>query len=334
VRHILLLTLALAVTPAALGAQPPARDGDGGASREPTYKLTGTRVAFAQNVRIAADEEITDGVAVFGGSLRVDGRVSDGILVVRGDVQLGPAADVRGDVVIVGGSLIRDPESRLAGAVSYVSLGEWSRGTGLLDWRPSLAWGETGRWLRLGATVFRVAAIAAFMILVLLVARAPVARVGRAAAAEPVRAAVIGLAAEVLFLPFVLVCSIALGITVIGLPFVFLLVPIAFALAFIAFLLGYTALACRLGEWLEDRLGWRPRSAFTATAMGMLLIIGPTLLARALGIAPEPARVAAFGVLVFGVCLEFVIWTIGLGATLMTGFGRWNTSPPPLDASL
>ena len=331
-RHILLLTLALVITPLALAAQPPARDS--GAGREPTYKLTGTRVAFAQNVRIAADEEITDGVAVFGGSLRVDGRVSDGILVVRGDVQLGPAADVRGDVVIVGGSLIRDPESRLAGAVSYVSLGDWSRGTGLLDWRPSLALGETGRWLSLGATVFRVAAIAAFMILVLLVARAPVARVGRAAAAEPVRAAIIGLAAEVLFLPFVLVCSIALGITIIGLPFVFLLVPMAFALAFVAFLLGYTALACRLGEWLEDRLGWRPRSAFTATAMGMLLIIGPTILARALGIAPEPARLAAFGVLVFGVCLEFVIWTIGLGATLMTGFGRWNTSPPPLDASL
>ena len=68
--------------------------------------------------------------------------------------------------------------------------------------------------------------------------------------------------------------------------------------------------------------------------MGMLLIIAPTILARVLGVAPEPARVAAFGVLVVGVGLEFVIWTIGLGATLMTGFGRWNTSPPPIDAPL
>lgn len=333
-RHILLLALAITCAPLAGWAQPSPPDVDAGETRARTYKLTGTRVAFAQNVRIAADEEITDGVAVFGGSLRVDGRVSDGVLVVRGDVQLGPTADIRGDVVIVGGTLIRDPGARLAGSVSYVSLGDWSRSTGLLEWRPSLALGESWRWLSLGATVFRVAAIAAFMILILLVARAPVARVGRAAAAEPVRAAIVGLAAEVLFLPLVLIFSIALGLTIIGLPFVFLLVPIAFVLAFIALLLGYTALACRLGEWLEDRLGWRPRSAFLATAMGMLLIIAPTIIARLLGVAPEPARMAAFGVLVFGVGMEFVIWTIGLGAALMTGFGRWNTAPPPLDARI
>jgi hypothetical protein len=333
VRHILLLTLALSVIPLILSAQPTVHDGDRGERREQTYRLTGARVAFAQDVRIGSDEAITDGVAVFGGSLRVDGRVGDGILVVRGDVHLGPTADVRGDIVIVGGSLIRDPESRLAGAVSSLSLGDWSRRTGLLGWRPNLGLGDTGRWLGLAATVFRVAAIAAFMILILMVARAPVARVGRAAAAEPVRAAIIGLAAEVLFLPIVLIGSIALGITIIGLPFVFLLLPLAFALALVAFLLGYTALACRLGEWLEDRLGWRPRSAFMTTAMGGLLIIAPTLLARVLGVAPEPARVAAFGVLILGVCLEFVIWTIGLGVALMTGFGRWNTSPPPLDAS-
>jgi hypothetical protein len=29
-----------------------------------------------------------------------------------------------------------------------------------------------------------------------------------------------------------------------------------------------------------------------------------------------------------GVVVEFVVWTIGLGATLMTGFGRWSTVPP------
>jgi hypothetical protein len=200
-----------------------------------------------------------------------------------------------------------------------------------MDWRPRLALGESGRWLSLAATVFRIAAVAAFMLLILLVARAPVARVGRAAAAEPLRAAIIGLAAEVLFLPLVLICSLALGITIIGLPFVFVLVPVAFMLAILALLLGYTALACRLGEWLEDRLRWRPRSAVLAATLGLLLIVTPTVAARLLGVGPEPLRVAAFGVLVFGVCLEFLIWTMGLGATLMTGFGRWNSTPPPLE---
>ena len=77
--------------------------------------------------------------------------------------------------------------------------------------------------------------------------------------------------------------------------------------------------------------GWRPRSAVLATAMGMVLIITPTLLARLLGVAPEPLRLAGFGVLVAGALVEFLIWTIGLGATLMTGFGRWNTTPPPIE---
>ena len=57
------------------------------------------------------------------------------------------------------------------------------------DTRSALRFGETGRWLSLAATVFRVALLLMVMVVVLLLARAPVARVGRAAAAEPVRAA-------------------------------------------------------------------------------------------------------------------------------------------------
>lgn len=321
----LLLGLAVLVEPAAL--QPPAAEP---APPAVAYKLTGTRVAIGQDVTIAADEEILDGVAVIGGSLRIEGRLREGAVVVGGDVHLLPSADVPGDLVLVGGTLIRDPGARVTGNVSYVSLGSWTRSIGILDWRPRLEFGNAGRWLSLAGTVFRLSLLAALMLVVLLVARAPVARVGRAAAAEPVRAAIVGLAAEVLFLPTLLVGCIALGITIIGLPFIFLLVPLAFLLAFVALLLGYTALACRLGEWLEDRLGWTPRSAYLATALGLLLIVAPTMLARLLGVAPEPLRMAAFAVLVTGVVAEFLVWTVGLGAALMTGFGRWNTTPPPM----
>jgi hypothetical protein len=146
------------------------------------------------------------------------------------------------------------------------------------------------------------------------------------------RAVIIGLAAEVLFLPSLLIVSIALGLTIIGLPVVALLVPGALIVAFIALILGFTALACRLGEWIEDRLGWRPQSAFLATLMGFLIIIGPTLVARLLGVAPEPLRLAAFAVLIAGITIEFLVWTVGLGAALMTGFGRRNIVPPPLRA--
>jgi hypothetical protein len=60
------------------------------------------------------------------------------------------------------------------------------------------------------------------------------------------------------------------------------------------------------------------------------LIVTPTVVARLAGVAPEPMRWAAFGLLAFGLTVEFIVWTIGLGATLMTGFGRWSTAPPPV----
>jgi hypothetical protein len=294
-----------------------------------TYRLTGSRIAVGQDVVVERDEEVADAVVVVGGSLRVEGRVRDGILVVGGDVHLSPSADVNGDVALVGGNLTRDEGARLIGSVSHVSFGDWSRVINM-RWWPGLDFGDLSRWVTLVGAFARVSLLAVLMAFVLLVARAPVARVGRAAAAEPLRAVIIGLAAEVLFLPGLLVMSIALGLTIIGLPFVALLVPGALIVAFIALILGFTALACRFGEWLEDRLGWRPQSAFLATLMGFLVIIGPTLVARLLGVAPEPVRLAAFAVLVAGVTFEFLIWTIGLGAALMTGFGRWNTAPPPL----
>ncbi|MEZ5288506.1 MAG: polymer-forming cytoskeletal protein [Vicinamibacterales bacterium] len=328
------LLLAGALTGAAVGAvaQPlPSQPSD--PSPPPAvYQLTGTRLAVAQDVHVAANEEVTAGVFVVGGSLRVDGRVRHDIVVVGGDVHLGPQASVLGDVLLVGGTLIRDQGSRLTGRASYVSMGEWWRRTGIFGWRPRLEFGGAGRWLSLAATLGRVTLLLVLMGLMLLIARAPVARVGRAAAAEPFRAAVVGLAAEVLFLPVLLVASLSLGITIIGLPFVFLLIPFALTLATIALLLGYTALACRLGEWLEDRLGWRPRSAFLATTIGLLLIVLPTLVARVIGVAPGPLSMTAYAVLVAGAVAEFAVWTIGLGATLLTGFGRWNTTPPPIDA--
>jgi hypothetical protein len=296
-----------------------------------SYRLTGTRLGVAQSIHVGADEEIRDGVVVVGGSLRVDGRVHDGVVVVGGDLRLGPTAEVRGDIVLVGGTLIRDPGARIDGGVSQVSLGQWWRDLGVTAWWPRLTTGDAGRWLGLAATTVRLVLLVLFVGLMLAIARTPVARIGRAAAAAPLRAAAVGLAAEVMFLPVLLAFSIALGITVIGLPIVAVVVPLAVLTAVVAFLLGFTALACRLGEWVEDRLGWRPRSAYLAAAIGMALIMLPTLLARVLGVAPEPVRVTAVVLITAGIAVEFLVWTIGLGATLLTGFGRWNLAPPPLD---
>ena len=321
-RALLTLVLASLVAPVAVFAQ---------STEITTYKLTGARVAIGQDVRVERDEEVTDAAVVILGSLTVEGRVRDGIVVVGGDLHLGPASDVRGEIVLVGGKLTRDAGAQQSGRVNYVSFGEWSRFA--TAWFPAFSFGGFGefrQWLSLAGTLGRVSLLAVLMALMLIVARAPVARVGRAAAAEPLRAAAIGVAAEIFFVPFLIAASIALAITIIGIPFVAILVPMALVVAGFTLLLGYTALACRLGEWLEDRFGWQPGNAFVSTALGFFLIAGPTLAARLIGLAPPPMRFGAWALLVAGLTIEFLVWTIGLGAAIMTGLGRWYTVPPAI----
>ena len=295
-----------------------------------TYRLTGTRIAIGQDVRVERDEEVSDAAIVIGGSLTIDGRVRDGVLVVGGDLHLSSTADVRGEIVIVGGQITRDAGARQYGTVNYVSFGDWWRRE--FGWLPVIRFGEVGRWLSLAGTVARVSVLGVLMVLMLLVARAPVARVGRAVLAEPLRAFVIGFAAEVFFVPFLIAGSIGLALTIIGIPFVALLVPIAIVLAVFAFVLGFTALACRIGEWVEDRLGWQPGNALVATAIGSMILLGPTLFARFLDIAAWGAGSITFLMIAIGLTVEFIAWTMGLGAAIMTGLGRWYTVPPAIAA--
>ncbi|HXG88221.1 MAG TPA: polymer-forming cytoskeletal protein [Vicinamibacterales bacterium] len=297
------------------------------------YRTTGSRVAIGRDIQVARDEEVSDAVVVVGGSLRVDGRVRDGLVVVGGNVTLGPSADVRGDVVLVGGRLYRESGAQVRGRVSDVSFGNWGTWSIAGVDLPRVSFGNFGSfggWLSLLSAMFRIALLFVLMALVLVLARAPVARIGRAAAAEPGKAFILGLAAELLFLPALVIGSIGLIMTIIGIPLVVLLIPIAFLAGFLALIMGFTGLACRLGEWAEDRLGWRAHSAFLASAIGLVLIIGPTMLSRVIEIAPAPLQIGAFALFMTGVLLEFVVWTVGLGAALMTGFGRWSTVPPPV----
>jgi hypothetical protein len=299
-------------------------------TQETTYRMTGSRIAVGQDVRVEANEEVSDTLIVIGGTATIEGRVRDGVLVVGGDAHLGPRADVTGQIVLVGGQLIREEGARHFGRVSYISFGDWWRRSA--PWLPRVTFGEFGRWMSLAATMLRISLLAVLMGLMLVVARAPVARVGRAAAAEPLRAILIGFAAAVFFVPVLVAVCIAMAITIIGLPFIAIVIPLAIATAFFALLLGYTALACRIGEWIEDRLGWRASSAFLATGLGFLIIAGPALVAAMFRFVGPwgPYSGGSFVLSIVAGSIELIVWTIGLGAAIMTGLGRWHTAPPPI----
>jgi hypothetical protein len=323
---LLLLVAASAASPQAQNTSPT----ESTPPEQPrVFRTIETRIAIGRSITVEADEEVTDAVVVIGGSVRVEGHVRNDLVVIGGNADLGPQSDVRGDVVVVGGRLTREPGARLRGSVTDITFGEWA------PWQfggwyiPAFDFGDFGRWVALFSAMFRISLLAIVMAVLLIIARAPVARIGSAAAASPGRAFVTGLAAEILFIPVLVIASLGLIITIIGIPLVVMLVPMAVLTGVLAMALGFTALATRVGEWIEDRFGWRGHNAFLAAALGLVVILGPTLLSRVLGLTPG-IGIAGLLLLMTGAMIEFVVWTIGLGATLMTGFGRWSTVPPPL----
>jgi hypothetical protein len=186
------------------------------------------------------------------------------------------------------------------------------------------------RWLTLAGTLTRLGLIAAAVSLVWLLAGPRVARIEAAASAAPLKAGAIGFGLQILFIPVLIVVSLVLAITIVGLPFVAVVIPLALAAMFLAMLLGFTSLAHAIGAWTARRLGGDAAPGLWVAVLGVLLIVLPTLLSRVLGVAPETLGAAAVALLVVGTVLEYVAWTIGLGAAAMTGLGRRATVPPPI----
>jgi hypothetical protein len=166
--------------------------------------------------------------------------------------------------------------------------------------------------------------------LVVVLAGGRIRRIGDAAAASPLRAGAIGLGLQVLFVPVLVVISVVLAITIVGLPFIAVVVPLALVAMFAAMLLGFASVAHAVGAWASRRLGWSMDTAVWAVLLGLGLIVLPTVMARIAGLSPELFRAGAFALLVAGTMIEYIAWTVGLGAAAMTSFGRFASVPPPV----
>jgi len=309
---------------------PPVADAGSRAERGPAYRRTGARLGVAKPIVVAVDEEVTDGVFSLGGTVRVEGRVRDGIVVVGSDLELAPTADVLGDLTVVGGQLTIAEGARHAGAVHHAVGGAWPN----WSW-PTFGWswfnpGGAASWLPLAGTTARILLLGLVMAALAAAARGPVSRIGAAAAGAPIRAALVGLAAQVMFVPALVVLAVVMAVTIVGLPFVAVVVPLAVLMMLATMVLGFTSLAGRLGQALGGSFTAAGRGLVAAVLAGLLLIVLPTFLARLVGVGPDALRFVAVALLVVGTVVEYLAWTLGLGAAIMTGLGRWAVVPPPV----
>jgi hypothetical protein len=306
------------------------RSRDGGAG--------GDRVRFGGSILVGEGEVVDGDVVSIGGSTRVDGEVRGDAVSIGGGLQLGPHANVQGDAVSVGGSLIRDPGARIDGKVVDIG-GGWPLRPGQWSWTrfPSggfapfgaVFFGAAAGIIALMSTLMRVLVLCLLSSVVLFVGREYVERVGSRAAAEPLKAGAIGLLAQLLFGPLLILTIVVFVITIVGIPLL-LLVPFAMLAFGVVLLIGFTAVAYNLGRLANARFAWNHGNAYLTAITGIMLLLSPVLIARVLGLATW-ILFPVTGTLVFvGLLAEYLAWTVGFGAVALLRFERPPSVPPPV----
>jgi len=289
------------------------------------WRKSSAKVHIGSSIVVAEDELVTDPVVAVGGSVTVLGRVDDDVVAVGGSVRLGPKARVRGDVTAVGGRVEQERGASIGGTVNEVRIGPQ------FDFKPWHVF--DGLWLegfnvvgggfRLLATLMRISIVLLLVLLVALVAAQPVERIGERAGREPWMSGFTGLLAQVLFVPVLVITVVVLAVSIIGIPLL-LLVPFAIIGFLLAVLVGFAGVAWRVGRWAVGDA----RPTFVALAVGVVLVCAVGLLARTISLMPLPLWPITWFVGVIGFFVEYVAWTVGLGAALLTRFGTRGGRPP------
>jgi hypothetical protein len=290
-------------------------------------RRSGDQVRIGRDVAVAEGEVIDGDVVAVGGAVRVDGEVRGDVVAVGGSATLGPRARVDGDVTVVGGRLNRDPGAEVSGKAQEVSLGgidfdRWS-------WRRNpvgMWWGSMlGSAFAFVGTLARVAVLCFLAVLVVLFGREYMERAGAVASASSVKAGAVGLLAQILFLPLLVITCVVLVITIVGIPLL-LLLPFAILAVAIVALVGFTGVAHRVGGIAASRFGWQQQNPYTVTVIGVLILMLPVLLSRLVSLGGGVMFPMAVVLGIVGFLTEYVAWTIGLGAVALTRFGRTGDS--------
>jgi hypothetical protein len=313
--------------PPAAPAAVPAEPGEGW-SEVARYRHGGARVRIGGDVTVAEDEAIGDDVVAILGSARVNGRVDGAVVAVAGSVHLGPKANVRGDVTAVGGSVERADGTVVSGQINEIRIARPAFGP-LVTFRPWADWHWFGNTVRnpfggsfdLVATLVRVGLIGLLAALMVAVLPSPVRRVAERVAAEPWRAGLVGLAAQLLFVPLLVITVVILAVSIIGIPLL-LLVPFGLIAVAVALIMGFAGASCAVGRWIGERAGSGVPGLLVSLVIGLAVVFALTVIVRFAGLAGLPVRVVLGAVLVAGFLVEYVAWTVGLGGVLLSRFGR------------
>jgi hypothetical protein len=293
----------------------------------------GLQIRVGKDYHLPADQVASWPIVVIGGSATIEGRVEDDIVVIGGPVRIGPAAQVRANVVSVGGEVRVAESASVTGEIHDIGV-LWPEVR--FAWREWMWDLDRGWWaaFMLAATVFRFTLVMVVACVIALVAPRWIRRVEQRVTDAPLASGFAGLAAEVLFGPVFLLTAAGLALTIIGIPLLLLLPFVAFAFV-VSWVAGFASVAAQLGGRLRARTGLATAdSTVVDVAWGVTLLFLLTFTANILAFAPSflwPLS-TAFGLA--GFVIEYLAWTVGLGAVLLAPLRqRWHVSPPPVPSS-
>ena len=258
--------------------------------------LQGNLLVFGGTATIEAGARVTGNVTLLGGSVTIEGEVDGDVSATGGSLTLGAQAMVHGDVNVIGGSIQQDEGAQILGETSVEEPAETRT---LLD---SFAGRMISRVLDMLWAVFLWFTFSALAVLIVIFAPNPASRVAQTIVIQPGMSALVGLLTLIVSIPVLIIFAITI-----------LLSPVSFlgllALG-IATILGWISLGLETGNRLARAFhqDWAPS---VSAGLGTFLL---TFVAFSLEYM--------FSWLCFGWIFPTVVGLVGLGAVVLSQFGR------------
>ena len=299
---------------------------------ERVRRRSDARVRIGGPVRIERDEVVNGAVVAVLGSVTVEGEVEDDVVAVAGNIRLGPDANVRGSVTVVGGRLDIDPQARVGGEVNEIGFD-----VPRVRFRPFEVWGwrfhPFQHWwfspsFDLFAVSLRMLLFGLLSAVLVLAAPNRIGRIERRVVAEPWKSGLVGLLAQLLFVPLLVLTVIILVVSIIGIPLL-LLIPFALLALLFALLTGFAGAASRVGRWAQERFGLAPQNRYVALVIGLAAIWVLSLIGHLVALGGWPVWGLAAMFSAIGFLVEYLAWTVGFGAALLTRFGTRPAGEAP-----
>ena len=272
---------------------------------------------------LSADATASEPIVVLGADATIDGRADNDVVVIGGTLRLGPKAVVSGDVVTVGGDAVIDPAATVRGKIDTAVV-VWPNLDFGFGW-PMWGWGGWWPFAAVSATVLRLSLVLIISLLLTVVTPAWIRSMG-GRASSALSSGILGAIAELLFVPVLLAVVIGLTISIVGIPLLGA-IPFALAIGALAWTGGFAAVAVCLGARLRGSSVATSSSLVADLLIGFVAITALTMIAHVLSFGPGWLTPFGWMSRAGGIAVEYVAWTIGLGAALSGRFVRSPSMP-------